>query len=171
MKIVQVISGLTKFVAKKGDYGIENDLEIDVVVGVPFDVPSEEMALARIKAHPNLYKKATPEDEAFAIEYKKGQLQKLDELVPQDPTADVFNTKVESVIQNEITDFILNNQPITAEKLLENFKRPQLTEFAKNLEIEFKGNISNADLVELIVDKVNENIGIQRRDNRFSIRR
>lgn len=156
MKIVQVLPGITKFLAKKGDCGIENDLSIDTIPGIPFEVENEELALSRLKASPNLYRLAAPEDDKFAIEYKKAQMQKLDELVQIDPTADAFVVKEEPVVQNEITEFILNNQPITSDKLLENFKRPQLMKFAKELELEFPGNISNVDLATKIVDKVNE---------------
>lgn len=162
MRIVQALPGLTKFIIFKGEHGAVESLDIDTVVGVPFDVP-DEVGKARIKASPNLYHEATEEDEKFAQEYKKKELERLNALI-QTKKDEVLNTQKEIASLQAKTegkddgfntsDFILNNQPLTVENLTP-LERPQLLEVAAALEItDFPKNIPNVKLIQLILENV-----------------
>lgn len=82
MWIVLTQAGITKFIAAKGDYGLEKNLDIDIIPGIPFNV-SDELAQARIKASPNLFRAANKADEKFAEKYKAKKITELNELIEE----------------------------------------------------------------------------------------
>jgi len=76
MRIVLTQPGITKFLARKGEHGITEGIDINLIVGVPFEVP-DALAKERIKASPNLFREATSKDEEFAKNYQAQRIQEL----------------------------------------------------------------------------------------------
>lgn len=150
MKIVQQLPGLTQFVAKKGDHGIENDIAIDVIPLIPFEVP-DELGGARIKASPNLYRAATEKDDEYTKNYVAEQKKKLEAIAPNTtPPAEP-----EGPDEFNAADYLLSNEQHTAESLGE-LKAAELKLVADELELKYKGNVSKTELIELILAELNK---------------
>lgn len=149
MRIVQALPGITKFLAQKGDHGIEKDIEIKTIPGVPFEVP-DELAQARLKASPNLYRKATPEDDEYAKNYKEEKKQELDETI-QVPDFISKPAEPETAKEFDANKFLSEIEP--TEEILLKLERQELLAVGKELDIEFPANIPSAKLINLILDK------------------
>lgn len=161
MRIVLILPGLTKFIADKGSYGVEEGFSIDIVPGLPFEVP-DSLGQARIKANPNLFRIATETDELFAQEYKAKKIAELNELIEGkkrevEATAEIVKglEKPNDSEEFNIADFIAEKEPLTEEKL-NKLERSKLFEIAYGIGLEFPKNIPAVKLIQQILDKVNE---------------
>lgn len=153
MKIVQMLAGIPVFSAKKGAHNLSEDIEIKVIPGIPFDVP-EELAIARIKASPNLYREATEADFEYAKNYKEEKVQELNNIqtVPDVISAATSTPQAPSF---DVNDYLLNNYP-HSEEALGQLEPAQLKAIADELEIKYPVNIGKAKLIEKILEKVAE---------------
>ncbi len=148
MRIVQALPDITKFLAQKGDHGIEKDIEIKTIPGVPFEVP-DELAQARLKASPNLYREATPEDDEYAKNYKEEKKQELDETIQ---VPDFISKPAEATTEEfDANKFLSEIEP--TEEILVKLERSELLAVGRELELEFPANIPSAKLINLILDK------------------
>jgi hypothetical protein len=167
MRIVIIQPGITKFMAFKGNHGVTQNIDLNIIQGIPFDAP-DELATARIKASPNLFRVATEEDEAFAKIYKAKRIAELNELIKEkEKDEETLKSEIESLkekVKNpgkldqddfNVADFIVENDPLTQEKL-EDLERDQLVEVGQAVELEFPKNIPSAKLIQLILEKVQE---------------
>ncbi len=158
MKIVQLVNfspeiKINRFVATKGDHGIADDLDIPVIVGIPFEVP-DELGQARIKASPNLYRIATPADDEFAKKYKAEQKNELDDIIKTEKEG----MKDESEATKDVFDaagYLLEGGPHT-EGTLGQLDRKKLIACGKELELDFPNNIPNQKLIAQILEKVTD---------------
>ncbi len=163
MRIVQVLPGITKFLAQKGDHGIEKDIDINTIPGIPFEVP-DELAQARLKASSNLYRKATPEDDEYAKNYKEEKKQELDQTIqvpdfiskPAEATTEEFDankflSEIEPTEEFDANKFLSEIEP--TEEILVKLERSELLAVGRELELEFPANIPSAKLINLILDK------------------
>ncbi len=148
MRIVQVLPGITKFLAQKGDHGIEKDIDINTIPGIPFEVP-DELAQARLKASSNLYRKATPEDDEYAKNYKEEKKQELDQTIQ---VPDFISKPAEATTEEfDANKFLSEIEP--TEEILVKLERSELLAVGRELELEFPANIPSAKLINLILDK------------------
>lgn len=148
MRIVQALPGITKFLAQKGDHGIEKDIDINTIPGIPFEVP-DELAQARLKASSNLYRKAIPEDDEYAKNYKEEKKQELDQTIQ---VPDFISKPAEATTEEfDANKFLSEIEP--TEEILVKLERSELLAVGRELELEFPANIPSAKLINLILDK------------------
>ena len=126
---------------KDGIYSNKADISIDVIAGIPFEVP-DDLGKARIQASPNRYREATEDDEAFAKEYYAEQIEKLNKLIGavEEKGFDPKRFLLKASNHNEVA--------------LKALERGQLLAVGNVLQLQFPANISSVKLISLIVEKL-----------------
>lgn len=152
MKIVQKESG--KFIEKAhGAYSNKEDINIDAIGGVPFEVP-DDLGKARIEASPALYREATPEDFEYTKQLREEKIIEASQIgADVSPLENNGSPQPTEPKDFDASDYLISKSEHTSESLGE-LERPQLFQIAEVLELTVPKNIGTEKLIERILEKL-----------------